>query len=108
MSAKSASLEPQPCRQRNSGRREPHCRPARILHVRDLQRLAEPPWNHLRFAPDQTRSGAFGLLESWNHWSCARCISLMPPIYPFQRQLLPVTGEGLMLRRFCQRVRLFQ
>lgn len=31
--------------------------PARILHVRDLQRLAEPPRNHLRFAPDQTGRG---------------------------------------------------
>ena len=34
--------------------------PARILYVRDLQRLAEPPWNHLRFAPDQTGRGVWG------------------------------------------------
>ena len=33
--------------------------PARILHVRDLQRLAEPPRNHLRFAPDQTGRGVW-------------------------------------------------
>ena len=33
--------------------------PARILYVRDLQRLAEPPWNHLRFAPDQTGRGVW-------------------------------------------------
>ena len=58
--------------------------PARILYVRDLQRLAEPPWNHLRFTPIRP-VGVFGLLESWESLvSCSR-ISLMPPIYPFQR-----------------------
>ena len=30
-----------------------------LLHVRDLQRLAEPPRNHLRFAPDQTGRGVW-------------------------------------------------
>lgn len=85
MSAKSASLEPQPCRQRNSGRRGAALPPPReyctCVTCSGSPNLPGTTCDSRPIRP----VGVFGLLESWESLvSCSR-ISLMPPIYPFQR-----------------------
>ena len=85
MSAKSASLEPQPCRQRNSGRRGAALPPPReYCTCVTCSGSPNRPGTTCDSRPIRP-VGVFGSLESWESLvSCSR-ISLMPPIYPFQR-----------------------
>ena len=92
MSAKSASLEPQPCRQRNSGRRGAALPPPReyctCVTCSGSPNL-EPPAIRAR----SDRSGCLGCWSRGNHWSRARVFHSCLQYTRSSGAILPVTGR---------------